>query len=396
MTDSCARLLHMVLAHPCDPLMLYNENCILVLQRDAAMTELPPNKWTPLTGMPEGAEEWEVWDYDRLQEEWAAVGRKLADCPESRLEHSPLNLRLNSQKRLFAIETGQIEGLYTLRRGVAADLMTEGFARVRGSETLEGLSDRTIRGLLEDQREAIDRAQETIRKGDPLSHEALFDWHALLTRHQEFLTGRTPDGQFVKAEFPQSEKGAYKTRPNNPRQPDGQLYEYCPPEQSRLEMDRMFDLYRDIHERRYPVAAEAAWLHHRFVRTHPFCDGNGRMARLLMAYAYMRRGLPLPLIDMEDRSWYIFCLEKADRGDLRLLADFMQGRAGMALSSFLLVAEDTLMGDFRVCHANGGVTSNGRYYPPGRIKTSWGSVAVIDPPLASEDELAEAKAVALP
>ena len=355
-----------------------------------------PNKWTPLTGMPEGAEEWEVWNYDRLQEEWAAVGRKLADCPESRLEHSPLNICMEEKKRLFAIETGLIEGLYTLRRGVAADLMTEGFARVRGSETLEGLSDRTIRGLLEDQREAIDRAQETIRKGDPLSHEALFDWHALLTRHQEFLTGRTPDGQFVKAEFPQSEKGAYKTRPNNPRQPDGQLYEYCPPEQSRLEMDRMFDLYRDIHERRYPVAAEAAWLHHRFVRTHPFCDGNGRMARLLMAYAYMRRGLPLPLIDMEDRSWYISRLEKADRGDLRLLADFMRSCAGMALDDCLLMAGKTLRGDFRVCHANGGVTSNGRYYPPGRIKTSWGSVAVIDPPLASEDELAEADAVALP
>jgi len=31
---------------------------------------------------------------------------------------------------------------------------------------------------------------------------------------------------------------------------------------------------------------EAAWLHHRFVRIHPFQDGNGRMARLLMAYVF--------------------------------------------------------------------------------------------------------------
>ena len=53
-------------------------------------------------------------------------------------------------------------------------------------------------------------------------------------------------------------------------------------------MDRFFTLYRDIRERGYPVNVEAAWLHHRFVRTHPFQDGNGRVSRLLMAWAYLK------------------------------------------------------------------------------------------------------------
>ena len=331
------------------------------------MTELPATKWTPLTGMPEGAEGWGNRDYDRKQEEWADLKEKLAGCTDS--SKSFMGIYFEEKKRLFAIETGEIEGLYTLRRGVSEELMTVGFAGVRGSDTLENLSDRTIRGLLEDQRSALDRAQEIIRDGKPLSHETLCDWHALLTRHQEFLTGRTPDGKFVKAEFSEKDKGAYKTRPNNPRQRDGRIFEYCPPEQCEPEMERMFELYRDIQERGYPVAAEAAWLHHRFVRTHPFRDGNGRMARLLMAYAFMRRDLPPPLIDTDCRFSYISRLEKADLGDLFPFSELLDLYAGKALHNSVNGAEKTLKGEFLFYHANGGETVNGRYYPPHPIQS---------------------------
>ena len=59
-------------------------------------------------------------------------------------------------------------------------------------------------------------------------------------------------------------------------------------------MGRFLDLYNDeIRGRGYPVNVESAWLHHRFVRTHPFQDGNGRVSRLLMAWAYVKRSLPM-------------------------------------------------------------------------------------------------------
>ena len=348
------------------------------------MTELPATKWTPLTGMPAGAEEWGYRDYDRLQDKWTALREQMTDLPDP--ENSCLGVYLEGKRRLFAIETGRIEGLYTLRRGVLEELMTVGFDGVRGSDTLERMGDRTIRGLLEDQRSALDRAQETIREGKSLSHDTLCDWHALLTRHQEFLTGRTPDGKFVKAEFSEKDKGAYKTRPNNPRQRDGRIFEYCPPEQCEPEMERMFELYRDIRERGYPVATEAAWLHHRFVRTHPFRDGNGRMARLLMAYAFMRRDLPPPLINTRDRSFYISCLEKADLGDLRPFAEMLQGRGRMILRSSILFAEDALNGEFHLYHANGGETVNGRYYPPHPIQSPGARIDFMDiRPLSKAD-----------
>ena len=348
------------------------------------MNQLPCEKWVPLTGMPEGVEGWGDRDYERLQEKWGALREKLAD----RLDQakSPLSISLEEDKRLFAIHTGSIEGLYTLRRGVSEELMTVGFAGVRGSDTLERMSDRTIRGLLEDQRSALDRAQETIRDGKPLSHETLCDWHALLTRHQEFLTGRTPDGKFVKAEFSEKDKGAYKTRPNNPRQKNGRIFEYCPPEQCEPEMERMFELYRDIQERGYPVEAEAAWLHHRFVRTHPFRDGNGRMARLLMAYAYMRKDLPPPLIKARDRFLYISHLEKADLGNLRPFAEMLQRHGRMMLRDSILFAENALNGDFHLYHANGGETVNGRYYPPHPIQSPGARIDFMDiRPLSKAD-----------
>ena len=40
------------------------------------------------------------------------------------------------------------------------------------------------------------------------------------------------------------------------------------------------------------MQVEAAWMHDRFVRTHPFRDGNGRVSRMLMSYAYTKRWLP--------------------------------------------------------------------------------------------------------
>ena len=115
---------------------------------------------------------------------------------------------------------------------------------VRVQHTAEGLDDRTIRGLLEDQNTALDMVFATIKGERLLSHSVMCEWHALLTRHQATVTGLTLEGRRVQVEF--KEKGVHKTRPNNPRRPDGVVHEYCPPENCRSEMDRLFELYDDI------------------------------------------------------------------------------------------------------------------------------------------------------
>ena len=61
-------------------------------------------------------------------------------------------------------------------------------------------------------------------------------------------------------------------------------------------------------------AETAAQAHYRLVSIHPFVDGNGRTARLLMNLILVREGYPPAIIRKEDRRRYINALEKAQRG----------------------------------------------------------------------------------
>ena len=59
------------------------------------------------------------------------------------------------------------------------------------------------------------------------------------------------------------------------------------------------------------LAAEA---HYRLVTIHPFVDGNGRSARLLMNMMLLMSGYPAAIIKKRDRLVYISALEKAQLG----------------------------------------------------------------------------------
>ncbi len=319
-----------------------------------------PEKWRPLTGMPEGAEGWATPGFAELEAEWAECRRQLkAGSPESRFLEGWLRERV----RAFALETGQIEGLYTLRRGVTEQLIAEGFAGAVGAHTLEGLEDRTVRGLLEDQEAAYDMMFDDVASGRPLSAYMIKSWHALLTRHQETVTGIDPQGRRVQVAF--RGKGEWKTKPNNPRRPDGLTHEYCPPEQVDSEMRRFLELYNDdIRQRSYPVNAEAAWLHHRFVRTHPFQDGNGRVSRQLMAWACVKRSLPPPVVSAEGKFEYIIALEAADEGNLQAFSDYISNRLSESLFGGILIAKRALAGRLNRPNGNGGRTVGDQYLPP--------------------------------
>lgn len=61
------------------------------------------------------------------------------------------------------------------------------------------------------------------------------------------------------------------------------------------------------------VAADA---HTLFVTIHPFIDGNGRVARLLMNLILMRYGFPIAVITREDRLRYYDALEISQSSDI--------------------------------------------------------------------------------
>jgi len=78
----------------------------------------------------------------------------------------------------------------------------------------------------------------------------------------------------------------------------------------------------------HPVA-RAAELHTRFVKIHPFVDGNGRTGRLLLNFDLMKAGYPPAVIRTEDRFAYYDALDEACvSGDYtaitKLVADSVQ------------------------------------------------------------------------
>lgn len=70
----------------------------------------------------------------------------------------------------------------------------------------------------------------------------------------------------------------------------------------------------------------AALAHHRLVAIHPFIDGNGRTARLVMNLLLIQKGYPPTIILRTNRRQYYQVLMRADQGDPESLVNFV-GRA---------------------------------------------------------------------
>lgn len=95
----------------------------------------------------------------------------------------------------------------------------------------------------------------------------------------------------------------------------GSKYPVAEPKRIQKEMDELFQWIEAEREKLHPVVF-AAQLHKRFVFIHPFKDGNGRIARLIMNTALIQDGYMLAVIPPILRHEYIQLLEKAHRDEL--------------------------------------------------------------------------------
>ena len=85
----------------------------------------------------------------------------------------------------------------------------------------------------------------------------------------------------------------------------------------------------------------AALLHHKLVNIHPFFDGNGRTARLIMNLVLLRQRYPLAIILKNDRQKYYRVLIRADSGEYQPLVTFIFQAVERSLNIYLQTLEPT-------------------------------------------------------
>lgn len=255
-----------------------------------------------IEGLPEAWEKLGVPELRALSSLWIQQKDKL-DGPS-------LKEFTDRLKRQFSIETGILENLYSLDRGVTDTLIQQGLhaSLIPDSQRNSG---NQIALMLQDHQSSLDGIYDFVGTTRKLSTGYIKELHALLTRHQTHVDGRNQYGQYHRMELL---RGEFKQLPNNPTRQDGLVHFYCPPEHVGSEMDRLIELYHQ-YEDIYPEVL-AAWLHHRFTQIHPFQDGNGRVARCLANLVLIKAGwLPLAIL-RDQRISYIDALEQADDGNL--------------------------------------------------------------------------------
>jgi Fic family protein len=296
------------------------------------------HKWQPIEDLPADYDAMASIELRSLSEVWLEQRESLQDSAALRRFSERL-------QRQWAIETGILERIYSLDRGITALLIERGIDSSLIPNEATNKDPNLVAGIIQDQESAIDWVFEVVRGERPLSTSFIKELHALMTRRQATTSGKDQFGNDV--EIPLLH-GEWKVLPNNPTRVNGSIHEYCPPDQVSSEMDRLIALHIEHEAKAVPPEIEAAWLHHRFAQIHPFQDGNGRVARALASLVFIKAGWFPLVVTRDDRERYIEGLEEADSGDLTPLVSLFSALERKAFVNALGIAREVLQEEERI------------------------------------------------
>lgn len=220
--------------------------------------------------------------------------------------------------RAAALDTGAIEGLYSVDRGFTMTVAVQGLSWQQMIEERGA----NIRDLFEAQLEAYELVLDAATRSRPFTEVWIRELHQILCAPQKTYRVLTEVG-WQEQELP---KGVYKTRPNHVRLADDTLHAYAPVDRVPSEMHRFLEQLRTPQFESAHPALQASYCHYAFVVIHPFADGNGRVARAL-ASTFFYRALSIPLVVFaHQRLAYLDALQKSDLGDPGGLISFFSSR----------------------------------------------------------------------
>lgn len=189
------------------------------------------------------------------------------------------------------------------------------FGRADGNHPLRDYEEMKAHDL------AINKVREFAEdKERNLTEADIRDLNKLIIKEPFWKEAETPDGKPTKKQIV---PGQYKRQPNHVRTRTGEIFKFAEPNEVPAKMAELIKWFNESIDSVVSTPSFLSELHYRFVRIHPFDDGNGRAARLWVNYALLRIGYPPLVIKTKDKDEYFGALEKADVGDIDAFTTFI-------------------------------------------------------------------------
>jgi Fic family protein len=150
---------------------------------------------------------------------------------------------------------------------------------------------------IEGHNNAIKLVEEVIKQQRPLTENFIRDIHTLILKEPYQTDAITIDGKPTKKTI---EIGKYKTSDNHVKTITGEIFYFATAQETPAKMNDLMLWYKEEigYSSVNPIILSAEF-HYKFVRIHPFDDGNGRIARILMNFILMQFGFPPAIIKTE-------------------------------------------------------------------------------------------------
>jgi len=185
--------------------------------------------------------------------------------------------------------------------------------------------------ILENTQRCYNMIASTAKNPSLLTLDFLNQAHAILLENDNLEVDTTTDGLAHIVPL-----GRFRATPCYTCH-DSEEIHFCPVPQLEKEMAWFIKVAQQIiTEKDMDPFRAAAWIHHTFVRIHPFADGNGRMARIISSIPLLKADLPPIFVATESKKQYFENLKEADEeNDVDLLAGFLQTQVFAALKKVL-------------------------------------------------------------
>ena len=152
--------------------------------------------------------------------------------------------------------------------------------------------------------------EQALIKEMPLTQNFIRQLHKVLLREDYTVYRELPGGRQTSYVI---HAGQYKTRPNSVITRYGDRFEYASPEETPALMADLVGWYNEEEVKRKLNPVElAALFHYRYIRIHPFEDGNGRIARLIVNFILARHDYPMIVVRSRGKKEYLETLHQAD------------------------------------------------------------------------------------